>query len=227
MEIISGVHKVDGVKGANCYLVMSGPDMVLIDTGMRGSSKKIGSYLKGLRKNLTDIKYIFITHPDLDHVGGAAEMKKLTGAKLIIHIGDVPAVAGDSSSRFRNKGRFVIILSWILSKLMHASQVDPDIILKENTDIAGLKIINTPGHSDGSLSVYLPGKVIFVGDALTSDARGNPKRPTKALAADMIQAKASVTLIASLEYDTLLCGHGAPVKGEASAKVKALLANWK
>jgi len=107
MEIISGVHKVDGVRGANCYLVMSGPDMVLIDTGMRGSSKIIGSYLKGLGKNLTDIKYIFITHPDLDHIGGAAEMKKLTGAKLIIHIGDVPALAGDSSSRLRNKGRFV------------------------------------------------------------------------------------------------------------------------
>jgi hypothetical protein len=30
-----------------------------------------------------------------------------------------------------------------------------------------------------------------------------------------------------VQYDTLLCGHGAPVKGEASAKVKALLANWK
>jgi len=110
---------------------MSGPDIVLIDTGMRGSSKIIGSYLKGLAKNLTDIKYIFITHPDLDHIGGAAEMKKLTGAKLIIHIGDVPALTGDSSSRLRNKGRFVKILMWILSKLMHASQVDPDIILKE------------------------------------------------------------------------------------------------
>jgi glyoxylase-like metal-dependent hydrolase (beta-lactamase superfamily II) len=227
MEIISGVHKVDGVKGANCYLVMSGPDMVLIDTGMRSSSKKIGSYLKGLGKNFTDIKYIFITHPDLDHVGGAAEMKKLTGAKLIIHIGDVPALAGDSSSRLRHKGRFVKILLWILSKSMHAPQFDPDIILKENTDIAGFKIINTPGHSDGSISIYLPGKVIFVGDALTSDAMGNPKRPTKALAADMIQAKASVILIAGLEYDTLLCGHGAPVKGQASAKVKALLVKWK
>ena len=95
MEIISGVHQVDDVKGANCYLVMSGPAMVLIDTGMRGSSKKIGSYLKGLGKNLADIKYIFITHPDLDYVGSAAEMKKLTGAKLIIHIGDVPVLAGN------------------------------------------------------------------------------------------------------------------------------------
>ena len=117
MEIISGVHKVDGVKGANCYVAMSGPDMVLIDTGMRGSSKKISSYLKGLGRNITDIKYIFITHPDLDHIGGAAEMKKLTGAKLIIHIGDVPALEGDNSSRLRNKGRFVKILIMDIIKI--------------------------------------------------------------------------------------------------------------
>ena len=105
--------------------------------------------------------------------------------------------------------------------------MEPDIVLKENADITGFKIINTPGHSEGSISIYLPGKVIFVGDALTSDAKGNPKRPVKALAADMVQAKASVTMIAGLEYDTLLVGHGAPVTSEASTKVKNLLANWK
>ena len=92
---------------------------------------------------------------------------------------------------------------------------------------AGFKIINTPGHSDGSISIYLPGKVIFVGDALTADNKGNPKRPMKPLAADIVQAKASVELIAGLDYDTLLVGHGAPVKGDAVAKVKKLFADWK
>jgi hypothetical protein len=47
------------------------------------------------------------------------------------------------------------------------------------------------------------------------------------LAADMAQAKASVELIAGLKYNTLLVGHGAPVKGDAVAKVKKLLADWK
>jgi len=50
MEIIPGVHKIEGVSGANCYLVTSGTEMVLIDTGMRGSSKKVASYLKTLGK---------------------------------------------------------------------------------------------------------------------------------------------------------------------------------
>ena len=50
MEIIPGVHKIEGVSGANCYLVTSRTEMVLIDTGMRGSSKKVASYLKTLGK---------------------------------------------------------------------------------------------------------------------------------------------------------------------------------
>jgi glyoxylase-like metal-dependent hydrolase (beta-lactamase superfamily II) len=111
--------------------------------------------------------------------------------------------------------------------LIRFAPTKPDIVVKEDTGIAGLKIINTPGHSDGSISIYLPGKVIFVGDALTADAKGNPRRPMKALAADMVQAKASVQMIAGLEFDTLLVGHGAPVKGDAVNKVKKLLTNWK
>ena len=79
MEIIPGVHKVDGVSGANCYLAASGTDLVLIDAGMRGSSKKIESYLKTLGKSLSDIKYIFITHADPDHISGAMEIKELSG----------------------------------------------------------------------------------------------------------------------------------------------------
>jgi len=223
MEIIPDIHKIDGVRGANCYLLTSGPEMVLVDAGMRGSSRNVSKYLTKMGKNLSDIKYIFITHADIDHVGGAAEMKKTTGAKLVIHAGDAGVLAGTDKGR-NLKGLMGLLK--LMSPLMHAAPVQADIVLKENTDIAGYKIISTPGHSEGSISIYIPGRVIFVGDALRSDADGNPKRPSKMLAADMVQAQASVQVIAGLEFDTLLCGHGAPVKGKASAKVKELLANW-
>ena len=223
MEIIPGVHKIDGVAGANCYLVTSGQEMVLIDAGMRGSSRKVAKYLTKMGKNLADIKYIFITHADIDHVGGAAEMKKSTGAKIVIHAGDAGVLAGTDKGR-NLKG--IMGLLKLLSPIMHAAPVQADIVLKENTEIAGYKIISTPGHSDGSISIYIPGKVIFVGDALRADQSGNPKRPSKMLAADMVQAKESVQLIAGLDFDALLVGHGAPVRGNASARVKELLANW-
>jgi glyoxylase-like metal-dependent hydrolase (beta-lactamase superfamily II) len=227
MEIIPGVHKIDGVSGANSYLVTSLPEIVLIDTGMRGSGKKISAYLKQLGKQPADIKYIFVTHPDMDHVGGLSEIKKLTGAKVVIHAADEPALAGNNTSRLRNQGIFVKIVMRILAGLMKSPRVEPDIIVKEDITLAGLKIVHTPGHSDGSISIYLPGKVIFVGDALRSDAKGNPLQPAKALSADFKQAKESVKIIAGLDFDTLLAGHGAPVKGDAAAKVKNLLEQWK
>jgi len=224
MEIILGIHKIDGVKGANCYLVTSGPEMILVDTGMRGSSKMLAKYLNKLGKNLSDIKYIFITHADIDHVGGAAEIKQLTGAKLVIH----QAEAGVLSGKIRGKhvkGPLGLLFK-LLAPVVRFQPVEPDIVIKENTELAGFKIIHTPGHTVGSICLFQLGKVLFAGDALKSDQSGNPEPPSKMMTADIAQAKASVALIAELEFDTLLCGHGAPVKGNASAMVKELLANW-
>jgi glyoxylase-like metal-dependent hydrolase (beta-lactamase superfamily II) len=225
MEIITGIYKIGGVRGANCYLVTLGPEMVLIDAGMRGSSRKIADFVKRLGKNPADIKYIVLTHSDIDHVGGAVEVKKLTGAKLVIHALDAPVLSGKSGGK-RVKGLLGLLFK-LISPMMRFPLLEPDIVIKENTEFAGFKIIHTPGHTDGSISLYLQGKLIFVGDALRSDAKGNLKPPSKMLSADIVQAKASVALIAGLEYDILLVGHGAPVMGEASVKVKKLLADWK
>jgi len=103
--------------------------------------------------------------------------------------------------------------------------VEPDIILGDDFEIDGFKVIYTPGHTDGSISLYLPGKVIFVGDALSSDSKGNPRplRKRNFLSADKARAKASLITISQLEFDILLPGHGAPVIGSASSKLKDVL----
>lgn len=224
MEIIPNIHKIDGVRGANCYLISSGPEMVLVDAGMRGSSRKVEKYLKEMGKNLSDIKYIFITHADIDHVGGAAEMKKMTGAKLVIHQAETGVLSGKIRGK-HVKGPLGLLFK-LLAPVVRFQPVEPDIVIKENTELAGFKVIHTPGHSVGSICLFQPGKVLFAGDALRSDRSGNPKLPSKMMTADIVQAKVSVALIAGLEFDTLLCGHGAPVKGNAAVRVKELLANW-
>jgi glyoxylase-like metal-dependent hydrolase (beta-lactamase superfamily II) len=224
MEIIPNIHKIDGVRGANCYLISSGPEMGLVDAGMRGSSRKVEKYLKEMGKNLSDIKYIFITHADIDHVGGAAEMKKMTGAKLVIHQAETGVLSGKIKGK-HVKGPLGLLFK-LLAPVVRFQPVEPDIVIKENTELAGFKVIHTPGHTVGSICLFQPGKVLFAGDALRSDRSGNPKLPSKMMTADIVQAKVSVALIAGLEFDTLLCGHGAPVKGNAAVRVKELLANW-
>ena len=73
------------------------------------------------------------------------------------------------------------LLFKLMSPLMRFHPVEPDIILKDNMDIAGFKVIHTPGHTNGSICLYQPGKIIFVGDALRSDSNGNPRPPSKNL----------------------------------------------
>jgi len=66
MEIIPGIHKIDRVRGANCYLVTSGPEMVLIDTGMRRAAAGNRRLREKIGENPSDIKYVILTHSDID-----------------------------------------------------------------------------------------------------------------------------------------------------------------
>ena len=225
MEITTGIHQINGISGANCYLVITGTKLLVIDTGMPGNGSKIIEYIKGLGKNPSDINYIILTHADIDHIGSAAEIKKMTGAKLAIHTSDAPILAG--KSRFKTVRGPLGVLFKLMARLMRFHPVEPNVILQDNVEIGGFKVIHSPGHTNGSICLYQPGKVIFVGDALRSDSKGNPKPPSKNFSADIVRAKASLIMISQLEFDILLPGHGAPVIGRASSKLKDLLTRLK
>jgi hydroxyacylglutathione hydrolase len=221
MEITSGIHQVNGIRGANCYLVITGSRMLLIDTGMPGNGKKIINYIKGLGRNPADMSWVILTHADIDHIGSAAEMKKMVGVKLAIHANDAPILSGKRG--FKNVRGPLGVLFKLMALLMRFQAVEPDVLLKSNSEMDGFKIIHTPGHTRGSICLYLPGKVIFVGDALRSDSKGNPQLPARNFSVDMRQAKASLIALSELEFDILLPGHGAPVIGKASTKLKELV----
>ena len=222
MEIIPGIHRIDGVRGANAYLVIGQDEMLVIDTGLPGNAKRIAAYVKGLRKNVSDIKFIILTHADIDHIGSAAELKRMTGAKLAIHADDAAILRGKQSFKAM-RGPLGFIFKQAM-RLMRYHPVEPDIILGADSEIEGFKIIHVPGHTNGSICVYKPGKVIFAGDALRSDSSGNPKPIFWISSLDRTKARASLRAIATLDFDTLLAGHGAPVVGSASQKVKDMVA---
>jgi hydroxyacylglutathione hydrolase len=221
MEIVSGIHQIDHIRGANCYLIITETKMMVIDTGMPGNGSRIIRYVRAMGKQPSDINYVVLTHAHIDHIGSTAEMKKMTGAKIAIHAGDAPVLCGESG--FNAIRGPLGPLSKLMTPLMHFNSVEPDVILENNTDFVGFKIINTPGHTNGSICLYQPGKIIFVGDALISDSNGNPKPPSKNFSVDIVQANASLVDIAKLEFDSLFPGHGAPVIGKASAKVNTML----
>jgi len=222
MEIIPGIHRIDGVRGANAYLVIGQDEMLVIDTGLPRNAKRIAAYVEGLGKNISGIKFIILTHADIDHVGSAAELKRLTGARLAIHADDAPILRGKQS--FKAMGGPLGSIFRLAMRLIRYHPAEPDIILGADSEIEGFKIVHVPGHTNGSICVYKPGKVIFAGDALRSDSSGNPKPIFWISSLDKAKARASLRAIATLDFDTLLTGHGAPVVGNASQKVKDMVA---
>ena len=220
MQIVDGIHWVQGVR-ANCYVVLEGSDLTLIDTGMPRNAKKIMKYVaETLGRKPSDVKTIIVTHAHADHTGGLAELVKLTGAKVAVHSDDANYVSGDTAP-LSPKGGMGFLFK-VLSPITKSKSVKPDMILKENDNVGGLSVIHIPGHTPGSIALYDASKnVLFSGDTLTySDGRIHG--PVEAFSHDVELAAKSVEKLRKFAFDIMLPGHGEPLTGGAAEKMKEL-----
>jgi glyoxylase-like metal-dependent hydrolase (beta-lactamase superfamily II) len=96
LKITEGIYQVEGVN-CNVYLVENGDKLILIDTGLPRSDKKIVKAIEDLGRKPADVSTIVITHFHVDHVGSLRKMKELTGAKVAVHEADADYVDGKRS----------------------------------------------------------------------------------------------------------------------------------
>jgi len=92
-KIIDNVHYV-GTEGLAIYLVTTPAGHILIDTGVPEVTGQIRDNIQKLGFKVTDIKYILNTQAHFDHTGGFAELKKESGAQLVVGERDKPLVEG-------------------------------------------------------------------------------------------------------------------------------------
>jgi glyoxylase-like metal-dependent hydrolase (beta-lactamase superfamily II) len=215
MKVTEGIYLIPEMGMSNAYLVEDGDKLLVVDTGLPGHAKKIVSYVKSLGKDPCSVETVVLTHPDLDHSGSAAELKQLTGAKVAIHEEDAPRLAGEKPwSEAKGAAGFVISIVGLFIKLQ---PVSPDISLKEGEKLGPLTVLETPGHTSRSISLYKVGTALFSGDALLTNGKGlfqEPRMVNEEL------GRESIRRMATLQFEYLLPGHGAPVEGNASEKLK-------
>ncbi|MHA1303662.1 MAG: MBL fold metallo-hydrolase [Candidatus Heimdallarchaeaceae archaeon] len=152
---------------ANIFLIESGDSYIMIDTGPPKSSKKIWAYLNKNNISPDSIKLVIITHGHIDHVGSLKELKQQTKARILIHKEEGKLLEEGKSSK-------VVATKWLVEKIIPSSKdrevpsIKADILITEEYPLEGYgvngKVILTPGHTFGSISVIVDSKYAFVGD---------------------------------------------------------------
>ena len=222
MEITSGIHRADKASGniahSNIYVVINSNDLTVIDTGTPRNAKKIVAYIQEIGYKPQDVSTIIITHSHLDHTGSLKELKDLTGAKVATSEEEADYISGEKP--YPKPKNALMRLAPLLLKTV---PTNVDIRLKDGDRISNLAVIETPGHTSGSIMLYdSQRKALFAGDTLRFDGSkvsGAPKRNNW----DEAKMKASVERISTLDFDVLLPGHGDAIKSNASNLVKEYL----
>jgi len=220
MEIIANVHLIPNII-ANPYLIIDSDGLTLIDAGLPGSDKKILKYIVNLNRSPSDLKRIIITHSDIDHFGGLSALKKASGARVYASEIESDSMSkGQSSRQIKSKNFFRKLLMDVAGRFMKAAPIHADETLSEGQILpvlGGLRIVETPGHTPGHISLYSPTTgILFTGDSIVS-RDGGLVRSVPRNTWDEAKADESARKQAVLGARIVCSGHG-PVVMDATNK---------
>src|SRR3979490_3253587 len=142
-----------GMLQCNCSII---GDPVTREALVVDPGDEVNRILDLLGRHKLTVKAIVSTHAHIDHVGGLSKLHQYTGAPVLMHRDDLPLYqAMEMQASFLG--------------VMPPELTDIDQLLKEGDVLRWggfeAQVIHTPGHTPGSVSLYLPhdaGKVTGV-----------------------------------------------------------------
>ena len=201
-----------GIWGANIF-VMVDRGLTLIDTGFRGRSVHILKEIARLGYSAADIANIIITHHHADHTGSLAVMKEITNARVFAHGADAPYIDGRLLQPGPAQPEWLGDTLAPLRSLWSTTPVTVDVEVRDGEELpilGGTWLLHTPGHTPGSISVFIPNEgLVIVGDVLSNTY--GLSLPSRAFTVDMIKEINSIKRVADLEFDKACFGHGLPL----------------
>jgi glyoxylase-like metal-dependent hydrolase (beta-lactamase superfamily II) len=229
-EITSDIIQIKGawgfgdVWGGNIYLLVD-KKLTLVDAGYRGSARYILKAVGRLGYSPDDITNIIITHHHPDHIRGLADLKKITPARVLAHVNDIPYINGQLPQPGPTRPAWLKHILNPLHRVLATCPVNVDDELKDGDELQileGIRIIHTPGHTPGSIILYMKiQKAVIIGDLLTHGEK--LYLPSREFTVDMLQEYHSIQKLARLEFDIACFGHGPPIMNEASLQIRSFL----
>ena len=183
--------------GTNCYIIFDQETKETMCIDPAGDVDRIVEIIIILKGNL---KYIYLTHCNGDHIGGVKKLKELKGGKILIHRDDAIGLHDKNINLTEYMGMHEDYLE------ADARVDDGDLLHLGNLEF---EVIHTPGHTKGGSSLYCKSQnMLFSGDTLFRGAWGRTDLPTS----DFNEIIDSITnKLMKLPDQTLVYpGHGKP-----------------
>jgi hydroxyacylglutathione hydrolase len=208
-ELAPGVWQLKGAlplpNSINTYLVGD----VLVDAGARFDGKKILKQLEG-----RDLTAHALTHAHPDHQGASHAVCTRLGIPYWVPEGDADAA---ENPRLIGRRQPQNAIAQFYYRALTGPGHPVDRRLADGDDVAGFRVIHTPGHSAGHVVYWREADgVLIVGDVLTNmDINtGIPglHEPKPYLTPDPAENRRSAKKLAPLEPRLVLFGHGRPLR---------------
>jgi len=162
------IHEIFPVGPLQCNCSVIGDDQtkeaIVIDPG-----DDIEDVMAIVQRHSLTVKQIVITHAHIDHIGGAAKLKRLTGAPVLLNQND--------HGLLKMLG---IQATWIGMRPPEKVTIDGNLSGGDKIGAGSLtaEVMHTPGHTEGSVCLYFaPEKKLIAGDTLFAGSIGRTDLP--------------------------------------------------
>jgi len=155
-----------GLLACNCSILgdETSREAIVMDPGY-----DIPYILTRLAAHQLTVRQIVVTHAHIDHIAGALELKRITGASILYNQADIPQLAIMDKQA-----------AWVGVRTPEVCPPDHSPADNETVSVRGLegKILYTPGHTEGSLCFYVPSQnLLLAGDTLFAGSIGRTDLP--------------------------------------------------
>lgn len=162
------IHEILPVGMLECNCSIFGDEQtreaIVIDPG-----DEIGEILAALKRHGLKVTAIVITHAHIDHIGGAAKLKAVTGAPVYMNQKDQELYDG-----------LDVQAGWLGMENPERTEIDVQSREGDALRLGGaeFQILETPGHTQGSISIWIPSEnKLVAGDTLFRDSIGRTDLP--------------------------------------------------